>query len=197
MVKRCEDCGKVIEQPQVRIVLAGKLRSGKDMIASYLSLFYGFNTYAFADEMKAAFHRAYPQVPHIPKPRAGYVKFGEMSCEILGDDVWVEKVMRKIDADNAPLVVISDMRKEPEYKRMQAEGFTIIRITAADELRIERAREAGDSFTEADLTGPTEVYIDKITPDYEVLNNLSPDSLYDQIDSILAELGVEKLSRGE
>ena len=181
----------------VKIVLCGKFRAGKDLLSSYLSLFYGFATYAFADEMKAAFHRAYPQVPHIPKPRAGYVKFGEMSCEILGDDVWVEKAMRKIEDDNAPLVLISDMRKEPEYKRMQDEGFTVIRITAADEIRIERAREAGDSFTEADLTSPTETFIDKITPDYEVLNNLSPDSLYDQIDVILAEMGVEKLCRGE
>jgi len=188
-------CGAT--QTQVRIVLAGKFRSGKDLLASYLSLFYGFATYAFADEMKAAFHRAYPQVPHIPKPRAGYVKFGEMSCEILGDDVWVEKAMRKIKDGNAPLVLISDMRKEPEYKRMQDEGFTVIRITAADELRIERAREVGDSFTEADLTSPTETFIDKITPDYEVLNNLSPDSLYDQIDVIMTELGVEKLCRGE
>lgn len=193
-MRKCT-CG--VNQTQVRIVLAGKFRSGKDLLSSYLSLFYGFATYAFADEMKAAFHRAYPQVPHIPKPRAGYVKFGEMSCEILGDDVWVEKAMRKIADDNAPLVLISDMRKEPEYKRMQDEGFTVIRITAADELRIERAREAGDSFTEADLESPTETFIDKITPDYEVLNNLSPDSLYDQIDVILAEMGVEKLCRGE
>jgi len=193
-MRKCT-CGAT--QTQVRIVLAGKFRSGKDLLASYLSLFYGFATYAFADEMKAAFHRAYPQVPHIPKPRAGYVKFGEMSCEILGDDVWVEKAMRKIADDNAPLVLISDMRKEPEYKRMQDEGFTVIRITAADELRIERAREAGDSFTEADLESPTETFIDKITPDYEVLNNLSPDSLYDQIDEIMTEMGVEKLCRGE
>ncbi|MEW4281786.1 dephospho-CoA kinase [Priestia megaterium] len=180
-----------------KIVLCGKLRSGKSLAAAYLTLFYGAQPYAFADEMKDSFHRAFPNIMRNPKPRAFYVKFGEWACEVFGDNVWVDKVLRKIEAANHSVVLISDMRKAPEYAKMQAEGYTIIKITADDGIRIQRAIEAGDDFTEADLTNRTETFIDNIAPHYTVANNSDTDSFYDRLDVIMAELGVEKAVRGE
>ena len=80
---------------------------------------------------------------------------------------------------------------------MQAEGYTIIKITADDSLRIQRAIESGDDFSEEDLTNRTETFIDNIAPHYTVANNSDTDSFYDSLDAIMADLGVAKAVRGE
>lgn len=57
--------------------LLGKLRSGKDQVAAYLTSNYGYTRFAFGDELKDDFHRTYPDIPREPKPRAGYQEYGQ------------------------------------------------------------------------------------------------------------------------
>nr|MDH3082601.1 hypothetical protein [Bacillus subtilis] len=58
----------------MKLALTAPLRAGKSETAGYLSLHYDFHPFAFGDELKAAFHRAFPSVPEKPKPRAYYQK---------------------------------------------------------------------------------------------------------------------------
>jgi len=185
----------------IKLCLIGKLRSGKSTAADYLTLFYDFHPFAFADPLKRYMHEIFPHVPREPKPRALYQAFGQKLREI-DPDVWINLTMRRIDeylrmypcecggSALKPRVVVTDCRQRNEHDRLRAEGFVFIRINADDELRIRRALEAGDDFTVHDLAHETELLVDSFDVDYEVDNNGTTSELYAQIDAIMNELGV-------
>jgi hypothetical protein len=183
----------------IKLALCGRLRSGKDTVAQYLTLFYDFQKFAFADPLKRYLHEIFPHVPREPKPRRLLQLFGQKMREI-DPDVWVNLTMHKIDeylrqytCDCSPLkprVVVTDCRQRNEYDRLRAEGFVFVRINADDELRIRRALEAGDDFTVHDLAHETELLVDSFDVDYEVNNNGTTPELYAQLDAIMTALGV-------
>jgi hypothetical protein len=185
----------------IKLALCGRLRSGKDTAAQYLTLFYDFHPFAFAYPLKRYLHEIFPHVPREPKPRALYQAFGQKLREI-DPDVWINLTMRQIDdylrlhpcecggSALKPRVVVTDCRQRNEYDRLRAAGFKFIRINAPDELRIRRAIEAGDDFTVHDLAHETEILVDSFDVDYEVYNDRTPEYLYGQLDAIMTALGV-------
>jgi dephospho-CoA kinase len=193
-----------MSNPPIKLALVGKLRAGKDTAAQYLTLFYDFHLFAFADPLKRYLHEIFPHVPREPKPRRLLQLFGQKMREI-DPDVWVNLTMHKIDeylrqhtCDCSPLkprVVVTDCRQQNEYDRLRAEGFVFVRINADDELRIRRALEAGDDFTAEDLAHETELLVDLFPVNYEVLNNGSTTELYAQLDVIMRDLGVTASER--
>lgn len=189
-MRKCE-----CQQP-VKIAICGPLRSGKDMATAYLSLFYGFTPYAFGDSLKAFLFEIFPNVPREPKPRHLLQRFGQIMREI-DENVWLDACLRKVERNNDSLVLISDLRQPNEYERLKAEGYVIIRLHADTDVRVTRAIEAGDNFTVHDLIHETETNLDKFDVDYCVENNTTPDLLYDELDAIMFDLGVEKTVRGE
>jgi hypothetical protein len=190
-----------MNNPPIKLALCGRLRSGKDTAAQYLTLFYDFHPFAFAEPLKRYLHEIFPHVPREPKPRRLLQLFGQKMREI-DPDVWINLTMRQIDdylrlhpcecggSALKPRVVVTDCRQQNEYDHLRAEGFVFIRINADDELRIRRALEAGDDFTEEDLRHETELLVDSFDVDYEVYNNGTTSELYAQIDEIMRELGV-------
>lgn len=189
----------------MKLALTAPLRAGKSEASGYLSLYYDFHPFAFGDELKAAFHRAFPHIPRYPKPRKLYQEFGQAMRKIFGEDVWVNATMTKVDAylaryacdcggGLAPMlknrVLVEDCRQPNEYNRLRAEGFKIIRITAPEDLRIERARKAGDDFDLAALKHPTELALLDFEVDYEITNDGTIDELYAKLDALMADLGV-------
>ena len=190
-----------MSNPPIKLALVGKLRAGKDTAARYLTLFYDFHPFAFADPLKRYLHEIFPHVPREPKPRRLLQLFGQKMREI-DPDVWINLTMRRIDeylrmypcecggSALKPRVVVTDCRQQNEYDRLRAEGFVFIRINTDDELRIRRALEAGDDFTAEDLAHETELLIDSFDVDYEIDNNGTTSELYEQIDAIMRELGV-------
>jgi hypothetical protein len=190
-----------MSSPPIKLALVGKLRAGKDTAAQYLTLFYDFHPFAFADPLKRYLHEIFPHVPREPKPRRLLQLFGQKMREI-DPDVWINLTMRQIDdylrlhpcecggSALKPRVVVTDCRQQNEYDRLRAEGFVFVRINADDELRIRRALEAGDKFTAEDLAHETELLADQFEVDYEVNNNGTTSELYEQIDAIMNELGV-------
>ncbi|MGB9945336.1 hypothetical protein ACO0DA_20340 [Bacillus subtilis] len=85
-------------------------------------------------------------------------------------------------------VLIEDCRQPNEHNRLRAEGFKIIRITAPEDIRIERARKAGDDFDLAALKHPTELALQNFEVDYEITNDSTIDELYAKLDAIMAEV---------
>lgn len=190
-----------MSKPPIKLALCGRLRSGKSTASQYLTLFYDFQPFAFADPLKRYLHEIFPHVPREPKPRRLLQLFGQKMREI-DPDVWVNLTMRRIDeylrmhpcecggSVLKPRVVVTDCRQRNEYDRLRAEGFVFIRINAEDELRIRRALEVGDDFTDEDLAHETELLIDSFDVDYEIDNNGTTSELCAQIDAIMHDLGV-------
>jgi dephospho-CoA kinase len=183
----------------VKLALCGQLRSGKDTLTDYATIFYDFQPFAFAKKGKEIFHELFPHIPPSPKPRKAYQDFinGITELPIEGaETVWVDYTLRKVDdyikrqCCRGARVIITDVRKQIEYEALKNAGFTLIRITAPENVRIERARQAGDNFTVEDLQHKTELLIGSFDVDYEINNDRSTIELYEKFDGIMRELGV-------
>lgn len=189
-----------------KIAITGKARSGKSELSHYAWMLYGFKEFDFSAVLKDEFHRLFPHIPRDPKPRAYYQKFGQWLREI-DPDIWVKMTMAKVheycfeDALNKvnhkSKVLVNGVRQPNEYQRLRDEGFIIIRVNASDDLRIGRARNAGDVFTKADLGHETESHIDTFEVDYEVNNDWNLIQMYDQFDVIMKDIGVKTVSSRE
>ena len=180
----------------VKIALTGKMRSGKDTVAHHLYIRHGFDRVAFGTELKKNAHAVFPWISEHSKPRALYQKFGQLMREI-DPNVWVKHAERAVNgaidfrvntgAERVG-VVITDLRQQNEYEWARANGFTIIRVTAPDDVRIGRAVAANDDFTLHDLTHETELAIDGFAVDYEIVNDGSVDDLKAKVDAIMSLL---------
>ncbi|MBG9520239.1 hypothetical protein ABE49_16115 [Bacillus thuringiensis] len=189
-----------------KIAITGKARSGKTELSHYAWMLYGFKEFDFSTVLKDEFHRLFPHIPRDPKPRAYYQKFGQWLREI-DPDIWVKITMGNVHkycfedslnkVNHKPKVLVNGVRQPNEYQRLKDEGFTLIRVSASDDLRIDRARNAGDVFTEADLEHETENHIDTFEVDYEINNNGELIQLYGQFDEVMKDIGVQTVSSRE
>jgi dephospho-CoA kinase len=184
-----------------KIAICGGIRAGKDSIKNYAHLFYDFSPFAFADEGKALVHRLFPNIPRDPKPRKYYQEVidGITKLPVEGAaDVWINGTLRHIDdyikrrCCSESRVMITDLRKPREFEVLRQQCFTIIRVTAPLETRLQRARQAGDAFEAEDFEHDTERHIDGFAVDYEIINDGTLTELYTKFDEIMRELNVEK-----
>lgn len=181
------------------IALTGRMRSGKDAAAAYLADNYGYTRFAFGDELKRYYHELFG--PSETKPREGYQTFGQF-CRERDPDIWLRKCFEAITArerqDNVyydmpwnahhrqPFrAVISDLRQPNEYEALKNAGYVIIRITAPEALRIDRAIKSADTFNLRDLTHDTESHVDTFAVDYEIVNDGTLAELYEKIDEVI------------
>jgi len=179
-----------------KICLTGMLRSGKDAAAHHAWLHHGFKKYAFATDVKKTAHALFPNIPAFPKPRKLYVDVAEKACEI-DPSVWVRLVERQIGLHiegsiglgaSDIRIIITDLRKPAEYEWARSQGFSIVRITAPEDVRLARAVAEGDDFKPADLTHETELYSDGFEVDYEISNEGSLAELYEKMDAVIAKI---------
>ena len=197
-----------------KIAICGKLRSGKTTAAIHLHAMHGFETASFGGVLRLyaeqlfAYSDVYKSVPITkPDPFGGTMTIGHrkprrllqdfgQAMRKLDENIWINHVEERIKdiereallADRPARVVIDDLRQPDEYEWAKANGFVIVRINAPDELRIERAKAAGDDFSEEDLTHETEQYVDGFVVDFEIDNEGDTAELERKIDEILANL---------
>lgn len=179
--------------------ITGEMRSGKDAVAEYLARHHGYTPFAFGDELKRYYHELFG--PTETKPREGYQWFGQAMRQ-RDPDIWVRKCFEaiwryKLEHENRYnwipdppgfRAVISDLRQPNEYDRCRSEGYVIIRVTAPEALRIDRAIKSGDTFNLRDLTHDTESHARSFDVDYEIANDGTLAELYAKVDAIIAEL---------
>lgn len=157
----------------LRICLTGAMRSGKDAVATLLAVDHGFaSPIAFGHALKDVAHRTFPDVPREPKPRALYQFMNVMRD--YDPDVWIKHVAKRVDyaanERSTKGIVISDARQANEIEWARNNGFTIVRVTASDTVRIARAERARDAFTYEDLTHITESEIAGFDVNYTIDN---------------------------
>ena len=179
----------------IKLALCGRMRSGKDAIAEYLVANYGFKRFAFGDWIRKICYALYPKQFADSKPRALLQQFGQMARKF-DEDVWIKRTLTDIEIEGSHLKyrksplcpVISDLRQPNEYDALKREGFVIIRVTAPEDVRIQRMLAAGDAFNPEDLVHDTEQYVDSFVVDYEITNDGTLEELFTQVDRIMAEL---------
>jgi len=180
------------EQAVLKIAITGKFRSGKDRVAWRLFYQHDFAPpIAFGDKLKRTVRDLLPWLGDN-KPRAYYQRFGQLMREHFDEDIWIKHAAQTVQyyegLKTTRGIVISDLRQPNEYKWAKANGFMIIRVNAPDELRIARAKEAGDDFSAEDVAHETEQHVDKFAVDYEISNDGTLAELYAQVDGIIAEI---------
>lgn len=185
----------------IKLALCGRMRSGKDAIAEYLVANYGFKRFAFGDGIREVCRQLYlEQFEGGAKPRALLQGVGQ-SLRAFDEDVWVKRTIYDINTEifsNATVmgdrvlssarIVVSDLRQPNEERALRSEGFVIIRVTAPEDLRIQRMIAVGDAFNPDDLTHDTESYVDSFEVDYEITNAGTLSELHAQVDEFMAEL---------
>ncbi|MGG4453193.1 AAA family ATPase [Brevibacillus porteri] len=188
-----------------KIALTGRMRSGKDSVATHLAQQYGFVRFAFGDGIRKVCRELFPeQFADDRKPRALLQGVGQ-AMRTFDLDVWVNDCFRRIAEkermDNAYYEmpwnahtrqpfrpVITDLRQPSEYARLRTEGFVIIRVTCSDYARVARIEAAGDVFNPEDLIHETERYADGFAVDYEIENSGTLAELHAKVDVVMAEI---------
>ncbi|MEK4910584.1 dephospho-CoA kinase [Niallia sp. FSL M8-0099] len=178
----------------IKIAICGQLRAGKDEVANRIYHTHDyFEKLAFGDALKRLYHELLPWVPTDPKPRAGYQKFGQLAREQFGEDIWIRHAERMLGfyerVKRPDGVLITDLRQPNEYEWARANGWIIVRVTAPDELRLARAKAAGDQFDAKDLAHDTEQHVGAFDVDYEIVNDGTIDELYAKVDAMMSEIG--------
>ena len=174
-----------------KIALCGKLRSGKDAVGSHLFVHHGFEfPIAFGTALKSVAHAAFPWIPRDPKPRELYQLMNVM--REFDPDVWIKHLddtyRHLADQRSTTGIVVTDVRQPNEYEWCRANGFTIIRVTAPEAVRMARAQLRGDDFTAEDMAHSTESYVDGFDVDYEVENDGTYDDLKAKVNGIIKRL---------
>ncbi len=173
----------------IKIALTGKFRSGKDAVAERLFYEHGFEwPIAFGGKLKYYADRLFDVSEAGAKPRKLYQQFGQL-CRTIDEDVWVKhvefSVNEALNSRTTSGIVIKDLRQPNEYEWCKRNDFVIVRVTAPEDVRLERAKHAGDIFEADDLAHDTESYVDSFEVDYEIANDGSLDELYAKVDELI------------
>lgn len=178
------------------IGLSGYAQTGKDTIANYLIENYGFTRVAFADPIREAIYRLNPKITiadmkGVPLATAvdglGWesVKVDsedarwllqrmgtEVGREMFGDDFWVNQGMKK--ALQHDRVVFTDVRYPNELEAILEASGTVWRVIKNSVGAVNRHA--------------SETALDDYDFEYMIFNNDTKESLYESVDSFMADL---------
>lgn len=181
----------------IKIGILGEIRAGKDTVAQLLShelskLNKNDTDYlAFSTGIHEVIKLTMPELYTQGKPRKALQHIGQ-SLRQIKPDVWIDFLFKSHEYFVAQFlehnIIITDVRQPNEAKRLQEEGFTIIKVTASSEVRMSRANANGDNFTPDMFNHETEQMIKLCPYDYHIDNSYSLDSLKSNVRAILEEV---------
>ena len=187
----------------MKVAIFGKIRSGKDTVGNYLIKEFGFERFAFGDGIGEIIEKYFPEALEGGKPRKHYQHIGQ-EMRKLNPEVWINYLLRTIErrqkqreqvfhagysAKPSIDIVITDGRQVNEAERLRAEGFLILKVVCPEEIRIGRMKALGDKFNLEDLNHETELNVDRIVADFEIINDGTEEELKEQISSLVLLLG--------
>lgn len=183
----------------LRLLLVGRAGSGKDETARYLVERYGFRRYAFADKLKEIVRDLWPEAFKEAKPRTLLQAVGQCLRQV-DPDVWVNYLLRCIEAERPLRAVVTDCRYRNELELCNEKGFLPVVVVCPDEVRNARLAARGDrplSAEEAAHPSENEAYETAVQWAKEgravVLDNSGPlEKLYGQLDGLLRRFAVKE-----
>lgn len=165
----------------MRIIINGRSLAGKDTIGDYLVNTYGFEKVFFADPIyKVA--REYFGMEEKDRPLL--ILIGDKFREIDGD-VFVKYLLKGLEKNKD--YVITDCRRENEYRLCTQAGFLPIRVSSNLDLRIDRAIKRDGHYPDTKIwEGHSETGADNFKY-YEIENNGTLEELYKKIDEYMTQ----------
>lgn len=179
----------------MKIALFGKIRSGKDTVGKILIKEHGFKRFAFGDGIGRIIEEYFPEAFADGKPRKYYQFIGQQ-LRVLNPDVWVNYLLSEVNQaetynwdvhGNGLNIVVTDGRQLNEAERLKKEGYLIIKVICPEDIRIKRMEALGDVYSPEDLQHETELQVDAITPDVEILNDGTLMDLYVKIQKLVQD----------
>lgn len=172
----------------IKIAIAGKMRSGKDTVATELQYLNDFTVYRFADGITSIIEEYFPEDIKWGKPREHYQLIGQSFRE-LDDNVWIKALHRKRQfAQLFCNELITDARQANEVQYCKDHGFKVIKVVADDAVRMERIKAAGDAFQYAQFYHSTETGVDSLVADYLVDNSGTMENTIAQVKQIYKQI---------
>lgn len=179
----------------MRIAVTGKMRSGKDTLASYFINDLHFQKLGFRDGIEKIGQDFFPELLAKGKPRKFYQHVGQSLREI-DPYVWINFLDKRLQALNGTGIenfIVTDVRQVNEYNYLKKQGFIVLKVEADEEIRRERIEKAGDIFSPEQFYHDTEIQVDNIPADYILTNNTTLQDFLDQINYVYREIKGEEL----
>ncbi len=177
----------------MKIAVAGEIRSGKDTVSNYIRNKIPFmERLYFAQGIEEVIRSYFPEAwDENNKPRKHYQDVGQLMRSI-NPDVWINRLNREKqyfeEYYGIESFIVTDLRQLNEYSWLKEQGFTVLKVETAPEVRLERIKKSGDVFNMQDLLHPVEREIASLPYDYLLTNNDTLDALFLQVDFVLNEL---------
>ena len=159
----------------IRLAFGYQSRVGKDTCADYVIDKYGGIKLAYAAELyklcgiiQSFFGAA------VVKDTWLLQRMGTLGREHYGADVWVDKLLSRVDAaEPMSHIIVSDIRYPNELDALRARGFVAVNITRPGrEIDRDQTHSSENSLGRADF-------------DYHIANNSTMDELFGRIDRIV------------
>lgn len=144
----------------IRIALSGKMRSGKDTLASELIVRHGFTRMAFADRLKELARDLF-RMEETDKNRALLQELGRRLCQV-DPAVWINYATARMPLHKS--VVVTDLRFPNEWHALKGLGFLMVRVeidAGAQRARFKATESKADyAVFEALRDDPSECLLD-------------------------------------
>ena len=164
-----------VKRGQLNVAVIGGLRSGKSTLAEILEKEYGMKRLSFGAKLKEVVAEAVKYTPLAGKKNVPLLQTIGQQFRQFHEDVWVSHVNQTFIEGDCTGFVIDDLRQPNEYLWALNNGFLIVRVHASEDIRYERAIEAGDVITREHMKAETESYYEHYPVHFEVPNEGSLD----------------------
>jgi len=169
------------------IGLYGKIGSGKDAIAEYLSKKYKFRLLTFSSVLDDILRGEGREVTRVNE-----IELAIRMRKEHGNDVLAKKLSDRLEDG---VYVINGFRypEEVEFFERYGDDFKLLKADCSRETRYERVKQRGtrgeksiswDEFLKND-SAKTEILVDSIKADYYINNEGTLSELYSQVDDII------------
>lgn len=170
------------------IIALGEIASGKTTFSKFISQHYGYDVYEIGDFVRREYQRISPDIP-LARFADSYYQKGKLA-------VFVNAAIRDAKLRQSKRIVFCGLRTLEELNCVTAEypQHCIIKIICSSHIRAQRyKKEVCDDISILERNriekNWTRDFWDNIVPDYQIENNCSLESFYQQIKDIFETEG--------
>lgn len=171
----------------MKILLAGRKRSGKDTAAEYLTKIYGGKSFSFAGPIY--------DIMYAYQDRIGVPRFKDRPMlQMIGDYgrktdplIWIKLCLLDARKANVANKFITDGRYENELNAARADGYLVVEIRASDNVRMSRL-DPDDTITDGHSSE------NGYRPDYPFDAIITNDLTIEQFHETLHQVGAAFMS---
>lgn len=184
-----------VENKKIIIALTGQIASGKDVTKKYIIEKYGAQSVKFSQILRDVLSRL-----NISVERKTMQELSTILRQTFGEDLLARNIAEDAKKLEANIVILDGVRRPADILHAQKiEGFILVKVEAALELRYERMKVRNENVGDAEKTFEEFLADHESEADREVPvtmsqatetldNNGSFDDLYKQIEELILKL---------